>query len=59
MSSELPQKHPENNKSDINLIACDVDGSLIKESTPNLYPEIVKAIKHPGNNKRYLYNLLW
>lgn len=45
MSSELPQNYPKNYKNDINLIACDVDGTLIKESTPDLYSEMVKAIK--------------
>ena len=29
----------------IRLIASDIDGTLIKESTPDLYPEIVDAIK--------------
>ncbi len=29
----------------IQLIASDVDGTLIKDSTPNLYPEMVSAIK--------------
>ncbi len=29
----------------IRLIASDIDGTLIKESTPDLYPEIIDAIK--------------
>lgn len=29
----------------IKLIASDVDGTLIKDSTPNLYPEMVETIK--------------
>ena len=29
----------------IRLIASDVDGTLIKDSTPDLYPEMVEAIK--------------
>lgn len=29
----------------IKLIASDIDGTLIKDSTPDLYPEMVKAIK--------------
>ena len=29
----------------IKLIASDIDGTLIKDSTPDLYPEIVSAIK--------------
>ena len=27
------------------LIASDVDGTLIKDSTPDLYPEIIETIK--------------
>ena len=27
------------------LIASDVDGTLIKDSTPDLYPEIIATIK--------------
>ena len=29
----------------IRLIASDVDGTLIKDSTPDLYPEMVRAIR--------------
>lgn len=29
----------------IKLIATDIDGTLIKDSTPDLYPEMVKAVK--------------
>ena len=29
----------------IKLIASDIDGTLIKDSTPDLYPEMVWAIK--------------
>lgn len=29
----------------IRLIASDIDGTLIKESTPDLYPEIVEAVR--------------
>jgi len=29
----------------IKLIASDIDGTLIPDSTPNLYPEIVEEIK--------------
>lgn len=29
----------------IKLIASDIDGTLIKDSTPDLYPEMVKAVK--------------
>ena len=29
----------------IKLIASDVDGTLIKDSTPDMYPEMVEAIK--------------
>lgn len=32
-------------KTEIRLIASDIDGTLIKESTPDLYPEMVEAIK--------------
>ena len=42
MSNELSHNYYTTN---IRLIACDVDGTLIKESTPTLYPEMIKAIK--------------
>ena len=29
----------------IKLIASDIDGTLIKDSTPDLYPEMVQAVR--------------
>lgn len=29
----------------IKLIASDIDGTLIQDSTPNLYPEMINAIR--------------
>ena len=33
----------------IRLVASDIDGTLIKDSTPDLYPEMVGALKELAN----------
>lgn len=45
MIDQVLQEAPQNCKNNIHLIACDVDGTLIKESSSNLYPEMIEAIK--------------